>query len=86
LEVWSFGFLVSFAASTFPQKFSNETGAPKREIFPVQDWKKDWTDPEILCSQTPIVVGNFYSNILAQKKGQKTKKLDFQTLASGQQF
>jgi len=80
LEVRSFAFLVSFAASTLPQKFPNETWAPEKEIFPVQDRKKDRTDPGILCSQTPIVVGNFYSNILAQKKGQKTKKPDFQAL------
>jgi len=30
--------------------------------------------------QTPIVAGNFYHNVLAQKKGQKTEKPDFQAL------
>jgi len=74
LEVQSFAFLVSFVAGTLPQKFPNETGAPKKENFPVQDQKKDWTNPEILCSQTPIAVGNFYGNILAQKKGSKNQK------------
>ena len=80
MEVRSFAFFGSFAASMLPQKFPNETGAPEKEIFPVQDRKKDRTDPEILCSQTPIVMGNFYGNVLAQKKGQKTKKPDFQAL------
>jgi hypothetical protein len=27
------------------------------------------------------MVGNFYGNVLAQKKGQKTKKPDFQALS-----
>ena len=36
LKVRSFDFLVSFAASTLPQKFPNETGAPEKEKRPDQ--------------------------------------------------
>ena len=46
------------------------TGAPE----------KDQNNSEILCSHTLIVMGNFNGNVLAQKKGQKAKKPDFQTL------
>ena len=41
---------------------------------------KDRTDPEILCSHTLNVMVNFNGNVLTQKKGQKAKKPDFQTL------
>ena len=41
---------------------------PKKENFPVLRPEKDRTDPEILCSDTPIVMGNFNGNVLAQKK------------------
>jgi hypothetical protein len=80
LKVWSFAFFGSFAPSTLPLKFPNTTGAPKKENFPVLRLEKDRTDPEILCSHTLIVMGNFNSNVLAQKKGQKAKKPDLQTL------
>ena len=72
---------MSFAASTLPFKFPNTTGVPEKEIFPVLGPEKDRTDPEILCSNTPIVMGNFDYKVLAQKKCQKTKKLDFQALS-----
>jgi hypothetical protein len=78
LKVRSFAFFGSFAASTLPLKFPNTTGAPEKEIFPVLRPEKDRTDPEILCSHTLIVMGNFNGNVLAQKKGQKPKKPDFQ--------
>ena len=81
LKVRSFAFFGSFATSTLPLKFPNTTGAPEKEIFSVLRPEKDRTDPEILCSHTLIVMGNFNSNVLAQKKGQKAKKPDFQTLA-----
>ena len=73
---------MSFAASTLPLKFPNTTGVPKKEKFPVLGPEKDRTDPEILCSHTPIVMGNFNGNILAQKKGQKAKRPDFQALVA----
>jgi hypothetical protein len=63
-----------------PLKFPNTTRAPEKENFLVLRLKKDWTDPEILCSNTPIVMGNFYGNVLAQKRGQNAKRPDFQTL------
>jgi hypothetical protein len=72
LKVRSFAFFGSFATSTLPLKFPNTTRVPKKE--------KDRTDPEILYSHTLNVMGNFNSNILAQKKGQKAKKPDFQAL------
>ena len=37
-----------------------------------------------MCLQTPIVTGNFYHNVLAQKKGQKTEKPDFQALGTNE--
>ena len=80
--VWSFAFFRSFATSTLPLKFPNTTRAPEKEIFPVLGPEKDRTNPEILYSHTPIVMGNFNGNVLAHKKGQKAKKLDFQTLHS----
>jgi len=49
-------------------EFPIETGASKEEIFLVLRLEKDWTNPEILCSKTLIVVGNFYYNVLAEKK------------------
>ena len=61
-------------------KFPNTTGAPRKENFPVLRPEKEWTDPENLCSHTLNVMGNFNGNVLAQKKGQKAKKPDFQTL------
>jgi len=82
LKVQSFAFFGSFAASTLLLKFPNTTGAPEKEKFPVLRLEKDQTDPEILCSHTLIVMGNFNGNVLAQKKGQKAKKPDFQTLAA----
>jgi len=53
---------------------------PKKENFPVLDQKKDRTGPEKFCSHTPLVMGNFYFSILAQKKDQKAQRLDFQAL------
>ena len=78
--VFCFFFFGSFAPSTLPLKFPNTTGAPEKEIFLVLGPEKDWADPEILCSHTLIVIENFNNNILVQKKGQKAKKPDFQTL------
>jgi hypothetical protein len=80
LKVQSFAFFGSFAASTMLLKFPNTTGAPKKKNFPVLKLEKNRTNPEILCSHTLIIMGNFNGNVLAQKKDQNAKKLDFQTL------
>jgi len=46
------------------------------EFFGLLGPEKTGLNPEILCSNTPIVMGIFNGNILAQKRGQKGKKLD----------
>jgi len=67
-------------------KFFNEIGVPKKEIFSVLGLEKDQTTSKKFCFHTPIVMENFYNNVLAQKrvktskKGQNIKKPDFQTL------
>ena len=58
-------FFGNFEAGTLPLKFSIEIRVPEKEIFSVQDWKLDGTDPKILCLKPPFVMGNFNSNLLA---------------------
>ena len=55
-------------------KSPSTTGAPEKEIFPVLGPENNQTDPEILCSHTLIVMGNFNGNVLAQKKSSKSQK------------
>ena len=45
----------------------------KNDNFSGYNRKNNRTKPKILCSRTPIVMGNFYYKVLAQKKGQKAK-------------
>jgi len=53
------------------------------EFFRSFRTEKDGTNPENLCSNTPIVMGIFHDNVLAQKKGQKGQKPDLKTLDVG---
>jgi len=81
-SVWKSGLLPFWAFFELARCHKNSAlklGHLKRKISSLKTGK-DWTDPEILCSKTLIVVGNFYYNVLAQKKCQKAQRLNLQTL------